>query len=283
VVSQAPLIYEFNGPIAATYPPSYDPSYWLEGLHLTFRPLRQATVLILNAQELLTALAGEGFLGARLSLSLVALLAVLLWMKDRGRYLQALPWEILVPALAGVGAYFIVLVLYRYVVAFLFVIVMGLFATALAGFDPAQTRAARGVVIALFVITYGVLLGQTLNGLRLDVRHLGMAQLSDNPYADAARDLHELGVAEGTPIADLGGLENAYFLQVARARVVSRVEDAPGFWNSPTAEQARIDQLLASTGAQAVVARLPAVMPLPAGWTPIGASGYVLHRLKTGD
>src|SRR6266851_3785068 len=38
-------IYEFNGPIGGTYPPSYDPSYWNEGRKVTFNLRAQLTVV----------------------------------------------------------------------------------------------------------------------------------------------------------------------------------------------------------------------------------------------
>jgi hypothetical protein len=278
VVPAALKMVEFKGPIATTYPLSYDPSYWMEGLHLTVRPLRQLAVLIGNTQQLLLALAGAR-LGMGLASGLIGLLALVFLMRQGRELFSRLSWELFIPPLAGLGAYGITLILYRYVMGFLAVILIVLFADILAHFDDHRARAAKAVALALFVTTFGVLLGQSLGELRVQVRHTSLHQLLDDPNADAALALHQLNVGEGTPVAEIGSMEASYFPELAGVRFVSRVEDAAAFWNLSEPEKEKIYQAFASTGARAIITPAPPSHFSVEGWTPIGDSGCLLHPL----
>ena len=50
-VLENPPVYEFAEPVAGTYPPWYDPSYWNEGVRGTFRLRSQIRVLVQSARN----------------------------------------------------------------------------------------------------------------------------------------------------------------------------------------------------------------------------------------
>ena len=97
-ISQSPTVYEFTTPVAGTYPPWYDPSYWYAGLEPELGLERQIEVLITNLDFIWSAFLGLltfGFLALvcgpdRFSPSLAALRA---------------NWRLLVPAAIGIGLY----------------------------------------------------------------------------------------------------------------------------------------------------------------------------------
>jgi hypothetical protein len=181
---------------------------------------------------------------------------------------------------AGIGAYLLIVVFYRYVIIFVFVLLVAFFGYALVRLSAARGHAARCVAAGLFAATFLILLGQTVGQVRIDIRHQSWRQLVDNPWADAAEILHQAGLPRGAPVAEVGNSQSLYFLQVARLRVIAMVADPASFWNSSDAEKEKVYHLLAGTGAQAVVAAIPAPQVSWPGWTPIGGTGYIYHPLS---
>ena len=287
LVSSAPLIYSFEGG-KGTFPNWYDPSYWMEGLHVPFQPVRQVEVLLLNAQRLLTILSGHVEavptqpLGA--SLSLVGLLSVFLLAGNYRKFWPGIPWELLIPSLAGLGAYILVFCFYRYVFSFLFILLVGLYGTLVARLDETQVVAARCISTGLLLVTFVTLFGRSIGDFRAQESEQYHAAhppaLLDNPDARSARALQGLGVQEGTLIAELGDLKDAYFFQLAGIKVISTAPRPDDFWNASALEQKKILDIFSSTGAKELIARIPFPPRTLDGWAPIGDSGYLLHSLE---
>jgi hypothetical protein len=106
-----PVIYEFNGPIGGTYPPSYDPSYWNEGHRSTLNVRAQMAAI---ADDILAT--GEILLVAQPSLMAVFLF-FLFWSPDGFRDSLAQWWQLLTVSTTMIGLYMLVHVEGRYIAA----------------------------------------------------------------------------------------------------------------------------------------------------------------------
>jgi hypothetical protein len=120
-IATQPPIFEFNGPIAGTYPPSYDPSYWNEGHRTTFSLRSQLNVIAHHVPGV-----AELFLVAQPGLT-AGFLFLLFW-NSRG-FVRRLAgrWELLVISLVMVGLYMLVHYEPRFVGAFVVLIWLSLF------------------------------------------------------------------------------------------------------------------------------------------------------------
>jgi hypothetical protein len=109
-----PPVYEFASPVGGTYPPWYDQSYWYDGVVLHFDVWEQLAVLVSSLRsyfDLFFRLQG-GMIGAAL---------ILYWVGCRqGSRLRAIAaqWYLLVPVVAALGMYALVLPETRNVGAF---------------------------------------------------------------------------------------------------------------------------------------------------------------------
>jgi hypothetical protein len=285
ILSQDPLIYGFKGPVGGTFPNWYDPTYWMEGLHPAFRPLRQVAVIFLNGVLFVDALAGGSDAptpggGLGVTLSLVAFLALLAVGRSYRETIRLTPWPLLLPAVAGIALYGLAWVAYRHVVAYVLVLMIVGAGEAIARFDLEQLRVGRRISLALFAATFTAILGLTLNGLHAKFFDGGLSSFVHNPMIDAAGAFHFLGVPEGASIATVGDLANCYLPDAARVKVLARVQERESFWKLSEAERQRVYGIFSSAGIVAVLAEAPPPYEATPGWVPIGRSDYILYRLK---
>lgn len=114
-IADSPAVYEFATPIAATYPVWYDPSYWYEGIVPQFNLQQQGKALVANAAKYFD-------LFFRLQGALLTGVFILYMMRGRSRWWGlkdgASYWSLLIPALAALAMYALVLVERRYVAPF---------------------------------------------------------------------------------------------------------------------------------------------------------------------
>lgn len=260
-----PEAFSFAAPFEVTYPPWYDPSYWYQGLDLEFDAGNQLSTVLRHL-----ALFGKTFdwLGI---LALVVLLAgpaawARLWREG---------FPILVPGLAGLGAYALVHAEGRLVAPFVLLV-----ALSLALGLPRVSNGEEGtgepwerwllLAVSLLALAKAVDATAELRGSHPD----------GHRSWHRARALQDLGLPPGAPIAVVGGGFDAYWARLADLRIVAEVprRSAAEFWSSSDEERSRVYRAFSGVGARAVVVTdPPESVALPDEWRQL--HGLAARRL----
>ena len=259
-----PTIYEFNGPVRGTYPPSYDPSYWNEGRRAAFNLSSQVTVV---AHHIPRAI--ETFFVAELSLT-----AGFLFLFFVGSFRVSVSqlwnrWDLLLVSLATLSLYILVNFETRFIGAFVVLLwIAALAALRIPGHRESQ-RIAQKAVVALVI---AMLLSFASNIAKTIANNCPESALSHIELAQ------KLNLTPGTPIAVIGQGNFAYWAHLGQLRIVAEImaSDEAAFWSLPEAKRQERCAAFRNTGAQWIIAQPPSVLvdTLETSWKRIGMTSY---------
>ncbi len=263
-----PIIYEFNGPIAGTYTPSYDPAYWNEGHRARFS-LRAQMGVIAGHVPLLAEL----LLVAQPSLVAVFLFLLLWNPKTFGRSL-ANWWPFLTASCGIIALYTLVHLETRFIGACIVFVWLSAFCALRI---PAGTMARRVSTLCMVSAAAAILLSLA--------SYTAKCWLHGDP--DSAQThievAQELNLRAGTPVAVIGAGNFSYWAHFARVRIVAEImqTDENHFWRLAAPEQEKFFVAFRSTGAEWLIAQPPAVLAanLGGGWESIGSTSYYRYSL----
>jgi hypothetical protein len=281
-VSVDPPIYEFAEPVGGTYAPWYDPPYWFRGVEPRFDTGQQLGVLTVSVLGYCELIVGR-FPG------LVFVLLLLYAVGGARLARDALPGQVglLLPAVAALSMYALVLVEERYIGPFVLLMWAGLLAgVRLPDRDGSRRLLAAAswvmvVSLALWIVAFNV------DGLRKKLAlpegppeaAVPATSRGHAPPSVVAEGLRELGLREGERIGIIGYGFDAFWARLARVRIVAELYpwEAPGVWNPEGEAYARMLEAFASTGVRAVVAdAIPGDVPLE-GWRRVGETGVFVR------
>jgi len=269
---QEPRVFEFGGEVEGTYPLWLDPSYWYQGLAVRMAPLRQLDRLLRGVRDYVA------LFGVLVGLSL---LPAVISGGARGVVRAARRAAVAVlPAVAMLGLYALVLVESRYVAAPAVVLCLALLAASLPLESLRQPTAraaalsAGGAVMLVAGVTLAPLVAPTLRALWQQARD-GEAAHRDWVIA---RHLREAGVRPGDAVGTISGTTMlAYWPRAAGVRVVAEAPDDPRSWEAV----GRVTATLFAAGVRAVVLdpayRPPGPAPAGTGWVSLGDTGYAVR------
>jgi hypothetical protein len=266
-IAVSPPIYEFNGPVPGTYPPSYDPSYWNDGRRATFNIRSQLSVILHHGPHV-----AELLLVTQPSLT-AGFLFLLLW-SSKG-FLRGLSrrWDLLAISLSIVALYMLVHFEPRFVGAFVVLIwLSGFLSLHLPATEDSQ-RIAGFTIIALVMVMLLSFASDTakqiVNGCPDSAQsHLEMA--------------HQLALPPNTPIAVVGYGNWSYWAHFAQLRIVADMTEELEFWRLPEDQRRKLYDAFRRTGAEWIVGQPPAALAnLPDGWKRIGKTTYYYYSLHT--
>lgn len=289
-IADSPPIYEFGTPVGGTYPVWYDPSYWYEGLEVHVRPREQLAVLRSHAYWYYVQFVGlpvGRLLRTGLSRDLLAkvkpvpLVLLVGWLllafysrRKRALVGDALRyWYLIAPGLAACAMYALVHVEERFVAPFAVLIYLGAFAGLRM---PATETRSTATILSMFVAAVSAAflasfaLGAVPRSTPLDWRVAeGLARLDPRPHRKVASLQYANPAHRG-------------WARLARARIVAEIfpDGEDRFWAAPDSVQARVLRTFIGAGADVVVAANPPVGVRPAGWQPIGETGYLAYVLR---
>jgi hypothetical protein len=283
-IFHAPAVFEFATPVGGTYPLSYDPSYWYEGVEPRLDLRKQAANLIESGQfyfDLLVRQQG----GMTAIVLLFSLAAGGFW---RGRRWLNAECALLVVSLAAFVLYAVVYVEGRYIGAFVVLFWAGLLSRlrlADSHFSQGLFRAG-GAILVLFVSIN--ILSFNLEGaskvLGLQSRQPVASSQSAVPQyrpVELAETVLEMGLRPGDEIAFIGYSFGAFFARLARLRIIAEIpySEADRFWQADHSTRVEVLDAIRGTGAKALIAE-----SLPPGvsahnWKRIGESRHFLYRL----
>jgi hypothetical protein len=241
-IYEHPAVYEFNGPLRASYPPWFDPSYWNEGLSPAFRPGRVARHFVREMRELgLELLQPKAwvagilliFLGADFRktwkgivvywpLIFISAAAFVLYSLTRieGRFLP--PWAIL------------------------------LWGSILAGLRLRKSSSALYAWLAALV-------SLTLIGAMIHMNYAGYVAgfpADATPEYVTAEGLQKIGLQPGEKVGAIGFDNDAHWAYLVRLNVVAEINlaDTCHFWSESPVIQNEVLGKFSQSGARVVVA-----------------------------
>jgi hypothetical protein len=205
-MSAHPAIFEFGEPVAGTYPPWYDPSYWNEGVRVTY-----------DTRQVLRAIAKQVWLYAywfhhRQSALIFALIAS--WFISRGKTQIRARLKELWPVIAIAAAPFVVYAPVhaegRYLAPFFVILWIAAFA-CVGDHDRASIAIATTVALLMCVESAAAT----------------VATLRDEPPArlhfQIARDLQSLGLKPKDRVAMVSGILPYYWAYLSGARIAIQI------------------------------------------------------------
>jgi hypothetical protein len=276
-----PNTYEFAWPITATYPPNYDYSYWAEGMIVRYDLRTHLKRVAKSLREYFT------FFDERLS-GVVAILVLLFLIGARGRESfkgLAQEWRLLIPVAYGFGSYAQVWVEWRYLGAYLTLLVIALLC-ALRIPESAWRHRVTGAAAVAIMVVLGCHIGA------YSYTHIRQSG-SVLEHREVARTIKALHLAPGSPVAVIGDGNQGYWARLARVRIVAEIpldvwdptvrkpeiSDVDLFWAASAEEKAVVLGKLAATGAKIAIAQAVPPGPAGSGWQNIAGTSYSLHRL----
>jgi hypothetical protein len=184
--------------------------------------------------------------------------------------------ELLVPAIAAIGMYALVLFSPRYVAVFLLLFWLGMFAAARLPAFPvsrrlfAATAAAVLIMIALRLAPLTLAMVGDISGQRSPTAHRSF---------EVAQGLAKMGARPGDTVARIGYGPPAYWARLANVRIVAEMfSEEPDFPSVPNIDQAlnngalkpEVVQAFARSGAKFIIAWKPPADVTRQGWTELG-------------
>jgi hypothetical protein len=279
-----PPIYEFGTPIWGTYPISYDPSYWYEGVQPHVDVAQQLSLLLTSALFYFDLFLRQQ--GA------VVVAVLMLYFLGQRRRLKAIDliggWVLVLVALAAFGIYALVYVEGRYIGVFVVLLWADLVANLrLPEAQPFRKLAAGfGAIMALFlllnIVAFNLEGFADLNSKRSTAQRTSEQAGPPSWPGEVAQELHELGIQQGDKVGVIGYGFDSFWARLARVRIVAEMFgwEADPFWLGDPALQSEVVEAFASTGAEAIIAeKVPDYASL-AGWHRVGNSNYYILALS---
>ena len=245
IILTNPTVYEYASPFDVTYPPSFDPSYWYDGVdpqwsiaQLTRTVTRNVVAVLRQTYALLAAL---------------LIIIALAWRSGQIRSALRQPEVLIVllPALACLALYQLTHFEGRYLAPFLLLcsIVIAVLG-ARTSIDPRIVR----VLTAAFALI--VLAPNALRAGRDVLVVAGVIESKEVPHMRGiAREVARAGLQPGDRIGAVGQMYRAYWAYVAELRIIAEVstDEAEEFWELSGERRNRVYEAMRRHGATAVV------------------------------
>jgi hypothetical protein len=283
-IFESPPIYEFATPIGGTYPVSYNPVYWYEGVVPHFEWRGQIRVLLSAAQFYF-----DLFFRQQGGLIIGVLILYFLMRERRPITMQNIlqGWGLTILALLAFGMYAMVHVQPRYIGAFVVLLWADLFAAVRLP-SSQQSRRLVALVSAIMLLFMLVnIMAFNLEGFSSlsfasNTRQPGSQQASPPSWpGEVAEELHRLGVQPGDKVAVIGYAYDSSWARLARVKIVAEMLDwqADPFWLGAPLLQSKALQAFANTGAKAIVAERVPAYAHPTNWQRVRNSNYYIYLL----
>jgi hypothetical protein len=273
-VLEHPPVYEFAEPIGGTYPPWYDPSYWNEGAHGTFRVRSQIRVLVQSARNYAKMLAGQ--LGL-----LTGMLVFIFWGGAPARRGILSNWPLIAAAGLGMGAYSLVLVRSRYVGGFIVLLAIAILAGIRLPRNAQTASLAKYVaaaVMATILVSVAIDLSETAY-----VTNTVYDYPTHKDEIRAAVGLQNMGLRAGDPVAFIGDGTIAYWARLGRFKIVAEAFSPEAgrlrFWSESAEHRQQAYECMRRAGAKLVVVWSPPESGIDAGWKQVAETNYYARFL----
>ena len=268
-ILSAPRVFEFAAPVGGSYPPSYDMSYWLDGIRPHFNIRGQLRIVRRSV--------GTFFLVFVTQIEFaVGFLVLWFYRRNRTECLSfvARLWPLWVPPSLACVAYSFVLVEPRYIAPFLVFLWLAAFAGVARASEVSSRRVVVAVVLAVLSVT-GIKAGKYF------VSDLAAISNQQNEYWEVAQNLRKLGVEPGDKVSIISGNAVAHWARLAGVKIVAELPSGEdiGFWRADRATQDRVYAAFATTGSRVVVVKDPPPDATRDDWHRLGDTPYYARFL----
>ena len=266
-VSANPPLYEFAQPIAGSYPPWYDPSYWYEGIRPHFSLRGQLWVIYKGLNTYFKLFSRSGAL-------YVLFLALIVLVRKKGKWEwgERRFWLVWIPSLGALSMYGLLLVKQRYVSGFAMVLLFCILSSARISFAAQEVFRKRAIGVTILALALAMTWSSSLN-LRDIIRN--------RPYDQqvVAEGLRDMGISPGTQVASIGSGLDAYWAHLAEVRIISEIpEKGTSFLAVDPLRRREVLNKFLELGAKAVVTKNAAVAHSTAGWQQVRNTEYYVWR-----
>lgn len=273
-----PDVFEFSHPFNVTYPIGYDIPYWNAGFKAGIDVRSQLGVLRQSVMKFFTILIMP-MAGPIVCFIILIMLSTnlpgCLWRIAKS-------WPLIIPGIAGLCIYSLVLVESRYIAAFAALIWVGL----VSGIRTRRTSDT----IRLASITTLVFVGWLMTMVAgycvyHSVRPQPIFQGEGGMYFQVAEALNAEGLQPGQAVAIVGsGGDASMWARLARVRIIAQIppEDADDFWRaSDPRMKTEVYDAFARAGARAVVTEETPPSGGFEDWQTVGDTWYHVHFLAS--
>jgi len=268
-----PPMYEFAQPIPGSYPPWYDPSYWYDGIRAHFAIRGQLWVLFRALNMYFKMFSKSG--------ALYVVFIALFWGIERcGRWRPVSPemWLVMLPSIATLAMYSLVLVELRYVSPFALMLLLWTFSRVeFARNANPQFLRRMGLVVTLAPIL--AVAWPIIRDARDAIRN------QPDEQWQVAGALPAFGLQPGSALAYIGSGGDAYWAHLSGDRIIAEIpgKDQSRFTSADAERKHAILEKFAAVGARAVLTKNPAVANSMPGWQRISNTQYYIWRLDVSD
>ncbi|HEV1995834.1 MAG TPA: hypothetical protein VGR03_15990 [Candidatus Acidoferrum sp.] len=263
-----PAVFEFASPIQGSYPPWYDPSYWYEGVRPHFLLKWQLWALFRAANLYFKIFSKSGALWVVLVAVWVVGRRALAWGSSSSG-----AWLVVLPSVAALAMYSLVLVEFRYVAPFALMLMLWMLARMriVTGAEPQLLKRFHLVVILAPALAVAWPVARDL----YDV-------IRNKPYEPwvVAQQLNAMGILPGTDVAYVGTGLDAYWAHLAGVRIIVEIPDIeqPRFVTADAARRQQVIALFSSVGARAVVTKNADAAHPADGWRQIPGTHHFIWQ-----
>jgi hypothetical protein len=279
-----PPVYEFAEPIGGTYPITYDPSYWYEGVIPSYSLFNWFPAILSNLRVYLDLLFRE--MGSFMAVVLVLLL---LGFRSLSPGLKNIPsWNLAILSILTLGLYSLMYTEGRYIGVFVVLIGADLLVNVILPDSQATRRVLHVSSLVLVIFLMGNVVVHNMEGFdrvvsRSSVPTGGAAVAAPPSWpGEVAEELHSLGITKGERVGVIGYAFDSYWARLARVKIVAEMFDwqADPFYHGQPEFQAQVLAAFRETGASAVIAEhVPAYASLQ-GWEQVGSTNYYVYLLN---
>ena len=269
IIFDHPRAYEFAAPGPGTYPLWLNPSYWEAGKKVTFSLRAQLDQIIRGLYSCIDLFTHEPY---GMLLGVLALASIGCWRRLPSELLRW--WNLGLIALAGIGAYLLVLIGTRYIAGFM--AVLWLLMVASLRYDSSERARLAGRIAGMLALT--IVFALLLALVRLQYK--GPDDDARGQYAVADR-LRDIGITPGMRVGDIGEDSGVYWAHFAGLQVMAEImsQQANEFWTAPQATQQAVMEGFSQAGAVAVIARKPPASAPDPKWQQLGETHYFVFLL----
>jgi 4-amino-4-deoxy-L-arabinose transferase-like glycosyltransferase len=277
-----PAVYEFATPVAGTYPPWYDPSYWYDGAAGHFKLRGQLAALGTSAAAFYWLFFSDALCG------LVAGMLILLWLSKPRAWLTGV-WRyahLLAPALAGLAMFSLIHVEPRYIASFIVLFWLALWASVRLPDGESARRLFSAITFVLVTLLLFITLASSASEA---ARALGSlrdgAGAAQHEQWRVAQGLSQLGLHPGDRVAVIGDAQRAFWARLGGTPIIADVpeREAATFWAAAEPVKAAVLSALATTGAKVVVADKPPNCPTPSNWQQLNETRHYAYFLSQSE
>ncbi|CAN5369235.1 hypothetical protein BH10CYA1_BH10CYA1_19880 [soil metagenome] len=244
IIFKNPTVYEFASPVGGTFPPWYDPTYWFDGVQLSFEPSMELWAFWWNFVDYLRLFLGIVIFGFAV-LTLIARKVPF----SRLSLLANAPY--LVPGVAGLALYLVSINMWtdgseRYLSVFVLLLIAGLLQSIRLP-RVKTSRIALTLMASVFCVYFSVVV------VFMQCAHYIVCQnWTENNHSKVVDKLRQLGLHSGDRVCHLGTIRY-FWAHQGGFRIVADIRDLKGFWTMTPARREQLFNVLKQLKVKAIV------------------------------